>query len=246
MVQKSLASLQKRAPVPEPPRLTLIKPPKALKPAQAKPKAPRPNWIEPVPVNREITEVSADRPPRPRRKVVTAPKRRRLTKYEKDEQALREMARRHLSYEVKMLRELADALQGNGVGPRTMRNALLESFLIHYRNLYDFFYPDFPSRRRLPGDICAGDYLHDSKRWRKRRPETDAKLRENRERVNSLLAHLTLRRLKYKNRSWQDRKMAAVIEELLQEFLRELPRERRAWFRAVIAKKPVVVADLRR
>jgi hypothetical protein len=71
-------------------------------------------------------------------------------------------------------------------------------------------------------------------------------LRENRERVNSLLAHLTLRRLKYKNRSWQDRKMAAVIEELLQEFLRELPRERRAWFRAVIAKKPVVAADLRR
>jgi hypothetical protein len=159
-------------------------------------------------------------------------------RFDKDEQTLKEMARRHLSYEVKMLRELADALQGNGVGPRTMRNALLESFLIHYRNLYDFFYPDFPGRRRLPHDVCARDYLRDTRRWRKHRPEGDSKFRENRERVNVLLAHLTFRRLKYNSRSWHDKKMASMIETLLQEFLRELPRERRAWFRSVIAKKP--------
>jgi hypothetical protein len=170
----------------------------------------------------------------------------RKRRFDKDDETLKEMARRHLSYEVKMLRELADALRGNGVGPRTMRNALLESFLIHYRNLYDFFYPDFPGRKRLPHDICALDYLQNQKRWRKKRPDADPKLLENRERVNVLLAHLTLRRLRYNTRSWHDKKMAGLIEELLQEFLRELPGERRAWFRTVMAKKPVPSTDIHR
>jgi hypothetical protein len=194
------------------------------------------------PVDNRIAEKISPLPP-PERQTkleIVSGRHSRRRRHEKDEQALKEMARRHLSYEVKMLRELADALQGKGVGPRTLRNALLESFLIHYRNLYDFFYPDFPTRRRLPDDICAGDYLHNPKRWRKHRPDTNEKQRQNRERVNALLAHLTLRRLKYRNRSWHDRKMAGIIEELLQEFLRELPRERRTWFRAVIAKKPVI------
>ncbi|PYP88926.1 MAG: hypothetical protein DMG65_14460 [Candidatus Angelobacter sp. Gp1-AA117] len=157
--------------------------------------------------------------------------------FQKDENGLREMALRHISYEIKMLRELADALQGKGVGPRTLNNALLESFLIHYRNLYDFFYPEFPSRKRLPHDVAASDYLPNPKQWRKRRPDLDRKrVVENRERVNCLLAHLTLRRLKYKNRSWPDRKMANTIEALIEEFVKELPRGRRPWFRSVIAR----------
>jgi hypothetical protein len=159
------------------------------------------------------------------------------SRFQKNDEQLREMALRHISYEIKMLRELAAGLQGEGVGPRTLRNALLESFLIHYRNLYDFFYPEFPAKRRLPHDISAADYLANSKRWRNSRPELDKKrVIENRERVNCLLAHLTLRRLKYNNRSWPDRNMAETMEGLIEEFLRELPRERRAWFRSVIAK----------
>ena len=147
------------------------------------------------------------------------------------------MARRHISYEIKMLRELAAALQGKGVGPRTMKNALLESFLIHYRNLYDFFYPEFPGRKRLPHDVCAFDYLPDRKHWRKSRPDVNLKkVLENRERVNCLLAHLTLRRLKYKNRSWPDEMMALTIEKLVAAFLLQLPVEKKAWFRSVIAK----------
>ena len=63
---------------------------------------------------------------------------------------------------------------------------------------------------------------------------------DDRERVNCLLAHLTVRRLKYKNRSWPDKKMAGIIESLIEEFVKELPRHRRAWFRSVIAKTPQV------
>lgn len=155
--------------------------------------------------------------------------------FKKDEQSLREMARRHISYEIKMMRELAEGLQGRGVGPRTMRNALLESFLIHYRNLFDFFYPE--NKRRLPFDIAASDYLPDRKRWRHSRPDVDMKqVAENRERVNCLLAHLSLRRLKYRNRSWPDKKMTRNVEALLDEFFSELPKKRKPWFRSVLAK----------
>ena len=98
---------------------------------------------------------------------------KKALRFQKNDAELKEMALRHISYEIKMLRELADALQGKGVGPRTMKNALLESFLIHYRNLYDFFYPDLPAKRRLLYDISAGDYLPSRDRWRKDRPEWD-------------------------------------------------------------------------
>jgi hypothetical protein len=155
---------------------------------------------------------------------------------EKDENALREMARRHISYEIKMLRELSAALQGKGAGPRTMNNALLESFLIHYRNLYDFFYPE--NKRRLSLDVAATDYVPGRHRWRNTRPKTDIKnIVENRERVNCLLAHLTLRRLKYKNRSWPDKKMASAIEEMIEAFVQALPQARRSWFDSVTAKR---------
>lgn len=154
---------------------------------------------------------------------------------QKDENDLREMARRHLSYEIKMLRELSAALQGKGVGPRTLNNALLESFLIHYRNLYDFFYPE--NKRRLPFDIAATDYLP-APHWRKVRPKADIKkIVENRERVNSLLAHLSLRRLRYTTRSWPDKKMAGAIEEMVEAFIGQLPQSRKPWFASVIAKK---------
>jgi hypothetical protein len=159
-------------------------------------------------------------------------------RFEKDEDTLREMARRHISYEIKMLRELSAALQGKGVGPRTMNNALLESFLIHYRNLYDFFYPE--NKRRLALDVAATDYLPGRHRWRNSRPKADMKkVVENRERVNCLLAHLTLRRLKYKNRSWPDKKMASAMEKMIEAFVHALPQARRSWFDAVIARKEV-------
>lgn len=144
------------------------------------------------------------------------------------------MARRHLGYEIKMLRETAAALQGRGIGPRSFRNALLETFLIHYRNLLDFFYAD--KRRWLQHDVKAADYVADPREWRTRRPRMDKEAASNRERVNAQLAHLTYRRLKYDQRNWSDRKMLRQIEELLDTFERQLPAHRRRWFQRALEK----------
>lgn len=54
--------------------------------------------------------------------------------------------------------------------------------------------------------------------------------RSNRERVNALLAHLTYRRLRYRERNWSDRRMLRQLEELLAAFAEQLPPRRRRWF----------------
>lgn len=142
------------------------------------------------------------------------------------------MARRHLVYEIKMLRETASALRGKGIGPRSFRNAMLETFLVHYRNLFDFFYAD--TRRELAHDVSAADYVPDPKQWKERRPRIGREATGNRERVNAQLAHLTYRRLKYKQRNWSDRRMARQIEELLEAFVAQLPPSRRRWFKRAL------------
>src|SRR4051812_23493088 len=153
----------------------------------------------------------------------------RRRRYEEHGDAeLAEMARRHLAYEIKMLRETAAALQGKGIGPRGFRNAMLETFLIHYRNLLDFFYAD--KRRALAHDVSAAHYVIDPKRWKERRPRMDKEATSSRERVNAQLAHLTYRRLKYHQRNWSDRRMLRQIEELIENFAQQLPARRRRWF----------------
>lgn len=153
---------------------------------------------------------------------------------DRSEAELLEMARRHLGYEIKMLRETAAALQGKGIGPRSFRNALLETFLIHYRNLLDFFYAD--KKHWLRHDVKAADYVADAREWRARRPRMDKEASSNRERVNAQLAHLTYRRLRYDQRNWSDRRMLRQIEELLDGFVCQLPPHRRRWFQRAMER----------
>ena len=171
--------------------------------------------------------------PKPPLPMAPAASRRRFHP-ERDDLELSEMARRHLAYEIKMVRETANALRGKGIGPRSFRNAMLETFLIHYRNLLDFFYAD--KKRSLAHDVRAADYVIDAKRWRERRPRMDKEASSNRERVNAQLAHLTYRRLRYDERNWSDRRMLRQIEELLAAFAAELPPRRRKWFQRALER----------
>ncbi len=198
--------------------------------------------IKPAKPKRTPQQRFAPVPPPPIKRAFAQPKRGfDPRRQERDETQLSEMARRHLAYEIKMVRETAQALRGKGIGPRSFRNAMLETFLIHYRNLLDFFYAD--KRRSLSHDVRAADFVADYPRWRERRPRMDKEATSNRERVNAQLAHLTYRRLKYEERHWSDRRMARQIEEILQIFIEQLPPHRRRWFlRAMQQPHPVPVA----
>jgi hypothetical protein len=98
----------------------------------------------------------------------------------------------HLRYEFQMLAALAQAI-ASGISERGwMTNALLESFVIHLRNLLDFFYPP-PSSKS--DDVVAYDFFHSPSEWDRIRPGMSATLSGARTRANKEIAHLTYARL---------------------------------------------------
>jgi hypothetical protein len=93
---------------------------------------------------------------------------------------------------------------------RELGNALLESFLLHARNLIDFFFPR-PSRR--PTDICATDFVG---RW----TNTSAartRLESERYEIDRRLSHLT--RHRHSEHQYLPVRIAGDLVVMNQEFL---------------------------
>ena len=102
-----------------------------------------------------------------------------------------------------------------------------EAFLVHYRNLIDFFY----ERKGRPSDARAADYMDGLIVWKPNRPPWVA---SERERCHKLLAHLTYDRVEYAESdlmTWDD--LEDKTDHLRAEwlaFLAALPPARREWF----------------
>ncbi len=103
----------------------------------------------------------------------------------------------HLRYEVDMFLWLAQVCGGGakiGAGSygdtTRLSNALIESFVVHLRNLVDFLYIDTPQKT----DIVAADFCA-AGMWRGVRPPLSASLEKARTRANKEIAHLTTDRL---------------------------------------------------
>lgn len=81
----------------------------------------------------------------------------------KDVEVLRKMLTVHLDYELFMLQMTAPAIGGGS----WLNFAVLESFLVHVRNLRDFFYG-----REKAGfdDVLAIQYFHNADTWTNERP----------------------------------------------------------------------------
>jgi hypothetical protein len=73
---------------------------------------------------------------------------------------------------------------------RTARNALLESWTVHFRAIYDFLYLEPKG-----DDMVAGDWFPDGQ-WPSLRGVPAPNVTEARKRVNKDIAHLTYDRLK--------------------------------------------------
>jgi len=101
-------------------------------------------------------------------------------------------ASRVLYYEVDMLNETARALSSQKNNGVFLNNALLESFLIHLRNLIDFLY--LPKCNK--DDILAQDFFPNPEDWLKLRPKQGESLDTAKRKTNKLLAHLTYSRLR--------------------------------------------------
>lgn len=103
----------------------------------------------------------------------------------------------------------------NGVQPGVEAFALLESAVLHLRNLVDFFYPG----KVRNDDVIAMDYAAN---WDCQRPPLTPALRDARERAHKELAHLTTQRKagSAPAKEWDFANITAELKPVLEAFLR--------------------------
>lgn len=123
----------------------------------------------------------------------------------------------HLNYEINMLfisRVALSEAKNNASGAIKngyLLNAILESFLIHARNLIDFFYLDSPR----PDDVVAEHFI---KNWNRQRPPVTDLLKNTKSQANKHLAHLTYQRRSLDQPSWAFERIERDLINVLKKF----------------------------
>lgn len=98
-------------------------------------------------------------------------------------------------------------------------NAMLETFLIHARNLIDFFYNDSPRK----DDVVAKDFVSD---WETLRPTFTVLLVETRDNANKHLTHLTYARIDLTEPwKWHFEEIESNLVEVLNKFFETVSEE---------------------
>ncbi|MGD0221642.1 MAG: hypothetical protein ABSF71_04840 [Terriglobia bacterium] len=144
----------------------------------------------------------------------------------KKEQELQQ-ASVHVKYELDMLAATISFLSKDPGGTdQATWNAYLESFVLHLRNLIDFFYP---SKKPKADDILAEHYVTNVALWNAHRPVKTNFLREAETKANKQVAHLTYTRLAA-DKNWSWAAISGDLEQVVTCFLNSLPPGWKAWF----------------
>lgn len=128
----------------------------------------------------------------------------------------------HIKYEIDMYRWAASEV----VKPLPLyqRNAMVEVFATHVRNLIDFFYLD-----RVGHDDAVAEHFVNN--WRKIRPIMPDILKEAKVKANKQLAHITYSRaVEYgvtKEKGWFVGKISSKLEELIKNFAEEVEKAKK-------------------
>lgn len=129
----------------------------------------------------------------------------------------------HVAYEIDMFLWLVDVLSNSSTGlgasssedVARLRNIIVESCVMHLRNLIDFLYLNKPQR----SDVIAADFFRQTE-WNNLRPKISAVLETARIRANKEMAHLTTDRIAGTSaeKAWNFIDLAAEIKSLMQLF----------------------------
>ena len=126
----------------------------------------------------------------------------------------------HVAYEVDMFFGMVEVLTRPSVisapsvaEANRLKNAVIEVFAIHLRNLIDFLYLERPQ----PTDVLAADFCATGV-WEAVKPPITNSLEAARVRANKEIAHLTSQRIAGAppEKAWDPRALAAEIRPLLQ------------------------------
>ena len=146
----------------------------------------------------------------------------------------------HVSYELRMMSKAAELTVAYHFDRKHDESRLLfESFLIHCRNLLDFFHP--PASHKA-NDMLATDFFPDERQWLSARPPLPTDLRDVRTSVNKLVAHLTFDRPVYallKQHRWELTKVHNHLLQCARLIVKKLPPARRDWIR--VPRDPIYV-----
>ena len=126
----------------------------------------------------------------------------------------------HIGYEVIMLVATRHRLTNLPCVDPDVANAILESFLIHARNLTEFLW--FPNKRK--DDIRACDYFP-AKIWERTRSELTDDVNTVQNEIAKHIAHLTKKRFSDAYAGWDTGIIEGSIKECFDVFLRSVPPE---------------------
>jgi hypothetical protein len=127
-------------------------------------------------------------------------------------------AAQHVAYELGMLRTIYGHLRGQNV-------VMLEGFLVHTRNLIEFFWDCAPKGAILPRDFGAPA-----------RRDKDPEIAELHDQISQLLSHLTWARVQVHEPQPPDlgygraRSVYGAIAAKAEMFFQGLSAEHRGWF----------------
>ncbi len=147
-----------------------------------------------------------------------------MLKNPKDHNYLLKYADEHVGYEIDLFCATSLLIGRLSTGNKSLDTfiefALLESFLLHMRNLIDFLYP----RNKRNDDVTINDYL-DSETLTRTLPKITTNIEAYRFRADKELAHLTTkRRFSMKGKEWLFVQIRINILELFNKILPDLAK----------------------
>lgn len=133
----------------------------------------------------------------------------------------------HIVYEIMMFEETSHKLLSN-VQDQFEKNVLIESYAIHSRNLFDFFY----TKRKIKDDMIANDFLLKKKEFKVKRVKKRI-LQNLTRKTNKQIAHLTYSRNTYNSatKPWNVPKISDCMNKTILVFFECLENEQKTWFR---------------
>jgi len=136
-------------------------------------------------------------------------------------QNLDEYIKEHLIYEISMLKFTRTALM-QSVENEFLYFVLLESFVLHARNLIDFFIIE--NEKKHSDDVIARDFKTNSGKWLGKVENNRTFLEGIKVRANKELAHLTLKRIagKPEEKEWPRETIYLILYDIINEFVNDL------------------------
>lgn len=150
------------------------------------------------------------------------------------QEKLQKIAFEHISYEIEMFEYTGERIEKGGLSLGE-NNAMLETFLLHARCLYDFLYP---SENVRADDVLADDFFDEPSKLRSKLPVKLAISSYLKSRTGKEVAHLTYERLNVtpEQKQWRVDEVHNQIGEAMVIFFESLGEEKKAWFRKVYSR----------